>query len=82
MPDTSDYKTQVSFLIEMVMDLYAKNAALAGIVLGSVSNREDLQEAEREAWKAIGLLPETAPLLDAVDNENLGALSRALRGFR
>jgi hypothetical protein len=83
MPDiTPDYKTQIEILTEMVLDLYAKNAALANTTLGIVSNPDSLRETEQEAWGSLSRLPAIENLVEKVETSTLEAAKQALRDFR
>jgi hypothetical protein len=66
----------------MVLDLYAKNAALANTTLGIVSNPDSLRETEQEAWGSLSRLPAIENLVEKVETSTLEAAKQALRDFR
>jgi hypothetical protein len=76
-----DHDTQIAILTGMVLDLYARYAALANTTLGVVSNPDSLRETEKEARDALFHLPEIVNLIERVDTAAFEAARPVLRDF-
>jgi hypothetical protein len=84
MTPTPDYKREIQILTELVLDLYAKNAALAAATIRDrVSvGPGNITEAETKAYDSLSRLPEVQALIQHIDGATLEAARKVLKDFR
>lgn len=83
MPETPDYKTEIALLVEMVLELYARDIGIRSCLAGrQVVWQPDLDEYIRVAEKSLACRPEVESLRRSVDSQNLSGLLQVMKGLR
>lgn len=81
-PDNSDHAKQIETILELIIDLYAKNEAIAAVILETGSNRDELLELERVARQKLLQLPGLSELSGLAQISNLEVIRQSFRDFR